>query len=149
MPKLQMTANNQCAGGCVFRGTWTALGQHQPHEIQQGETWSPVLGVTDFRSPFPSIFLCFFLPNFPCYCSLNVAQDLYSPTGSSLLSTVSLIALQALVPLKGKVIQALWTLTGSFQGSAQQSIEQPHILLKADSVFSKRLNWRPLRSVLT
>lgn len=82
--QIAMTANSQCAGGCLFRGTWTGLGQHQPNEIQQGETWSPVLRVNDVSSPFPSVFLCLFLPSFPCCLPLNMAQVLYCPTGSSL-----------------------------------------------------------------
>lgn len=103
MPKLQMTANSQCAGGCLFRGTWTALSQHQPDEIQQGETGSPVLGVTDLSSPFPLVFLCFFLSSFPCCLSLNVAQDLYSPTDSSLPDHSESHRPVGISPLKGNV----------------------------------------------
>lgn len=103
MPKLQMTANSQCAGGCLFRGTWTALSQHQCNEIQQGETGSPVLGVTDLSSPFPLVFLCFLLSSFPCCLSLNVAQDLYSPTDSSLPDHSESHRPVGINPLKGNV----------------------------------------------
>lgn len=37
----------------------------------QGETQSSVLGVTEFSSPFPSVFLCLF---HPCCLSLNTRQ---------------------------------------------------------------------------
>lgn len=39
-------------------------GQHQPYEIQQGETWSPVVGVTDFSALFLQFSCAFSSPVF-------------------------------------------------------------------------------------